>query len=133
MNLAPLGVRPMPLPKTVVARKPNENSEIAVLQRTYRKLTALGLHDEAAEIAELIVRPDDPMNNAGEVVNAVAVENDQQAVIQTAAFNRPETTPWSDSSKSLVTCRFDGATIADRARPARVRHDRSGWSRLWDS
>jgi hypothetical protein len=114
--LAPLGVKPLPLPKTTVARKPAENSEIAVLQRTYRKLVALGLHEEAGEIAELIVRPDEQANNAGAVVNAVAVENEQSAVIQTAGFNRRDSIPWSDSSKSLVSCRFDGATIDEAAK-----------------
>lgn len=113
---APLGVKPSPLPKATVAKKPIVNSEIAVLQRTYRKLVALGLHEEAAEIAELIARPEERAGNAGAVVNAVAVENERSPVIQTAALNRPASIPWSDSSKSLVSCRFEGATIDEAAK-----------------
>ena len=111
-----VGVKPTPLPQSIVARKPASNNEIAVLQRTYRKLIALGLEEEAAEIAALIVRPNRPAVTQ-DVVNAVAVgENKQDAVIQTAALIRRSPTPWSAAARSLVSCRFDDATLEDAAK-----------------
>jgi hypothetical protein len=106
------GVKPSPLPVTTV-RKPAAPTEIGRLQRTYRRLVQLGLHDEAAEVAKMIVADPEP-NAMPEVVHAVAIEDSSSERIQAAGLQRPssdERVHWSAASAKSINCSFDGADI----------------------
>lgn len=104
------GVEPIPLPRTTTVRKPAADSETAVLQRTYRKLHALGLTEEAAEIAAIITTPDHQQTSRQDVVNAVATERDVAGGIQTTGLNQL-VRPGQDAGKDPINCRFDGVSL----------------------
>lgn len=117
-----VGVKPLPLPTTVY--KPKVNSEVATLQRVYRKLVQHGLHEEAAEIARLIAEPKEEPPAIPEVVPAVAVEGGHHVrgvtlgrpvVSQTENAKLGPRPSWKTAANSVVSCRFEGDTLEEVA------------------
>jgi hypothetical protein len=113
-----IGQKPVPLPTRTGF--PMVSAETARLQRSYRKLVELGLHDEAAEIAERLRLPN------AEVVPAVAVVTSRtdektgnaqthEAFFRGKPFLRLEAdqpVPWSRARTRRISCRFQGESLA---------------------
>jgi hypothetical protein len=117
-----VGVKPLPLSTTVY--KPKVKSEVATLQRVYRKLVQHGLHEEAAEIARLIAEPKDAPPANAEIVPAVAVEGGHHergvrfgrpVVSQTELAKLGPRPSWTSAAKATVSCRFEGDTLEEVA------------------
>jgi len=98
-----------------VAQKSVQNSEIATLQRSYRTLVRLGLHDEAAAIARQIAQPEDQAEGAT-IVPAVAVERTPDPAVRPASFVGAAKSDWTTSGKKHVSCRFEGTSLEEVAR-----------------
>ena len=118
-----VGVKPLPLPTTV--HKPKVNSEVATLQRVYRKLAQHGLYEEAGEIARLIAEPKEELPAIPEVIPAVALEGGHH--VRGVTFGRPVMSEtemaklgprpsWTTAAKSTVSCRFEGDSLEEVAR-----------------
>jgi hypothetical protein len=110
-----VGVRPQPMPAQTAGCKPAVNEDLASLQRTYRKLVQLGLFEEAAEIADLIVRPG---NRAGDpnVIPVAAVAEVPTNGVQRASLTDVAKVPWTSVSLTLISCRFTAVPLEDVAR-----------------
>jgi len=108
-----VGVKPLPLPTTTV-RKPTTPPDVGRLQRVYRKLVQLGLHEEAAEIAKVIAGSGEPQP-APEIIPAVAIEDSTGRIQGVSHTEMKNTTSWAAVAERPINCHFENASLDEVA------------------
>jgi hypothetical protein len=107
-----IGVKPLPLPATTV-RKPSTPPDVGRLQRVYRRLVQLGLHEEAAEIARIIAGTGEPLSTP-EIVPAIAIE-DSKGRIRGVSHSEMKNLSWTAVAERPISCSFENASLDEVA------------------